>query len=174
MEKIFYADKTAFPTSISAIEKILSTHFHVNAPKICRTENGKPYLESPKKQLFFSVSHTKDKLFIAFSNENVGLDAENLDRKVNYLPILRRFPIEERGEIECLEDFLRHWTAKESAVKWLGGTLAQDLSKITYTKGILRYKELELPLRLTTTVFQNYILSVCGEKDFSQAEYIPL
>ncbi|MFQ9738168.1 MAG: 4'-phosphopantetheinyl transferase superfamily protein [Christensenellaceae bacterium] len=25
--------------------------------------------------------------------------------------------------------FLRHWTAKESVVKWLGGSLASDLKK---------------------------------------------
>lgn len=174
MEKIFYADKAAFPNSISAVKKILSTYFGVTTPKICRTENGKPYLEHPEKMLFFSVSHTKTSLFIAFSDENVGLDAESLDREVDYLPILRRFSVEERSEIECVEDFLRHWTAKESAVKWLGGTLAHDLNKLTYVKGVLHYKELELPLHLTTMFFQNHVLSVCGEKDFSQAEFISL
>lgn len=174
MEKIFYAEKTAFPTSISAVEKILSTYFDITAPKISRTDNGKPYLENPEKRLFFSVSHTKTALFIAFSDENVGLDAEKLNREVNYTSILRKFPVEEREEIKNAEDFLRLWTVKESAVKWLGGTLAQDLGKLSYHQGVLRYKELELPLHVTTIFFHDHALSICGERDFSHAEFIPL
>ena len=174
MEKIFYTDKSAFPSSISAVERILSTHFGVNTPKISRTANGKPYLENPKKQLFFSVAHTTTSLFIAFSDNNVGIDAERLDRAVNYAPILRKFPAEERCEIKNTEDFLRHWTVKESAIKWLGGKLSQDLNDLSYIQDILRYESLELPLHVTTVVFQKHILSICCERDFSRAEFIPL
>ena len=174
MEKIFFAESSAFPTSISAVEKILATHFGIVNAQICRTENGKPYLKNPEKQLFFSISHTKNGLFIAFSDENVGIDAETLDRDVRYKSILRKFPFEEREEITCAEDFLRHWTVKESAVKWLGGTLAHDLSKLSYVNGVLRYERLELPIHVTTLQFQGHLLSVCGEKDFLNAEFILL
>ena len=174
MEKIFFADKSAFPTSISAVEKILSSHFGITAPKINRTKNGKPYLENPAKRLFLSVSHSKTSLFIVFSDENVGIDAEPLDRCMHYHSVVRKFPMEEAREIENAEDFLRHWTVKESAVKWLGGTLAQDLSKLSYIQGVLRYEGLEFPIPHATIIFQNHVISVCGEKDFSQAEFIPL
>ena len=174
MEKIFFAESSAFPTSISAVENILSTHFGILNAQISRTESGKPHLEKPEKQLFFSISHTKTGLFIAFSDENVGIDAEIADREVRYQSIMQRFPFEEREEIACKEDFLRHWTIKESAVKWLGGTLAHDLKKLSYINGILRYEQLELPIRVTTLLLQGHILSVCGEKDFSNAEFIIL
>ncbi len=173
MEKIFYADKSAFPSSILAVEKILSTHFGILDPKINRTENGKPYLENYTK-LFFSVSHTQDRLFIAFSNGSIGLDAERFDREVNYLTVIKKFPFEERKEISCKEDFLMHWTIKESAIKCLGGTLAHDLNKLSYVKGILRYEQLELPLHVSVQTFQEYVIAVCSEKEFSNAEYIPL
>lgn len=174
MEKIFFAESSAFPTSISAVERILSTHFGMANAQICRTENGKPYLNNPEKPLFFSISHTKTGLFIAFSSENVGLDAEIIDRNVHYQPILSKFPFAEREEITSTEDFLQHWTVKESAVKYLGGTLAHDLAKLSYVNGVLRYDRLELPLRVTTLRFQGHILSVCGERDFSNAEFISL
>ena len=174
MEKIFFAESSAFPTSISAVEKILSTYFGISKAQICRTENGKPYLKNLENPLFFSISHTKTGIFIAFSDENVGIDAERLDRDVRYQSILHKFPFEEREEITSCEDFLRHWTVKESAVKWLGGTLAHDLKKLSYINGILRYEQLELPIRVTTLLLQGHILSVCGEKDFSNAEFIIL
>ena len=174
MEKIFYTEKYAFPTSISAVEKILNEYFGVYNVKINRTDNGKPYLENSSKRLFFSVSHTKTTLFIAFSDENVGIDAESLDRKVDYVSILKKFPIEEREEIRSTEIFLRHWTVRESAVKWLGGTLARELGKFSYVKGKLCYRQKELSVCVTTIVFQNHILSICSERDFSNAEFILL
>lgn len=174
MEKIFFAEGSAFPTSISAVERILSAHFGIAKAQISRTENGKPYLSKPEKQLFFSISHTKTGLFIAFSDENVGIDAEILDRKVRYQSILHKFPFEEREEITSLEEFLRHWTVKESAVKWLGGTLAHDLNKLSYVHGVLHYERLELPIHVTTLYLQGHVLSICGEGDFSNAEFIIL
>ena len=174
MEKIFYAERSAFPTSISAVEKILNRNFGVCGAKISRTENGKPYLEYPPKKLFFSISHTKSTLFVAFSDENVGIDAEPLDRKIDYAPIFKKFPLEEREEILSAELFLRHWTVRESAVKWLGGTLAHELGKLSYVKGVLRYGQTELPIRVTSKIFQNQIVTICGERDFSNAEFIPL
>ena len=173
MEKIFFAESSAFQSSISAVERILLTHFGIANAKISRTENGKPYLESAVN-LFFSVSHTKAGLFIAFSDKNVGLDAEVFGRNVNFQSILRKFPFEERDEIACKQDFLHHWTVKESAVKWLGGTLAHDLTKLSYVGGVLCCEGLELPITVTTLHFNGHILAVCGERDFSNAEFILL
>lgn len=174
MEKIFFAESSAFPSSISAVEKILSTHFGMTNTQICRTENGKPYLKNPEIPLYFSISHTKTGLFIAVSNKNVGIDAEAIDRNVHYQPILSKFLMEEREEITACEDFLLHWTVKESAVKYLGGTLAHDLNKFSYIHGVLRYNRLELPVHVTTLRLQGHILSICGERDFSNAEFISL
>jgi 4'-phosphopantetheinyl transferase len=173
MEKIFYANKSIEPDSETAIKRILSEYFNVKNAVIERNENGKPFLANGQTPLFFSVSHTGNKLFIAVSDENVGIDAESLYRNVDYLPILKRFAPEERQQIRSVEDFLRFWVAKESAVKWLGGSLAQDLRKLRYTNGRLFYGEIELPVKLVFHSFDTYLLAVCSERDFTGAEFIP-
>ncbi len=171
MEKIFYTDVSKFPTSERAVTFLLEKYFQITDGKIYRTESGKPYLQHGKR-LFFSVSHTKTTLFIAFSTENVGIDAESLSRSANYAAIVKKFPIEEREEITDERVFLRHWTVKESAVKWLGGTIAQDLKKLSFVKNSLRYENLEIPVHILTKEVDGHILSVCAEKDFSAADII--
>ena len=124
--------------------------------------------------LFFSVSHTKERLFIAFSDSNVGLDAEKNNRETEYLPIIKKFHPLERKEILSNEHFIRHWTIKESAVKWLGGSLAKDLSRLHFYKNALFYGEMEIPAKLTFFQIDEHFVSVCSERDFSQAEIIPI
>ncbi|MBO7297558.1 MAG: 4'-phosphopantetheinyl transferase superfamily protein [Clostridia bacterium] len=170
MEKIYYADKSAYPTSEVALLAILKKDFALDNEKIFRGDNGKPYhINTP---LFFSVSHTQDKLFIAFSDENVGIDAENADRKTEYRSIIKRFTDTERKKIFSNEDFLKAWTAKESAVKWLGGTLAHDLFKLEFLGDKMKYGEIELPAKFTLFQIDGCWVTVCSERDFSQAEII--
>lgn len=173
MEKIFYTDKSAYPDSQTAIRCVLSEYFNLKNVEILRNERGKPFLVNGNElSLFFSVSHTENRLFIAFSDENVGIDAENLTREIDYLPIMKRFSIEERKEILSPADFLRHWVAKESAIKWLGGSIARDLHKLRFVENRLFYGEIEIPAHLIFHSFENYILAICSERDFKSAEWI--
>ena len=173
MEKIFYTDKSAYLDSESAIKQVLSEYFNLKSVTIARNEHGKPYLENGREiPLFFSVSHTENRLFIAFSDENVGIDVENLSRQTDYLPIIKRFSPEERKEILSPADFLRHWVAKESTIKWLGGSIAHDLHKLRFVENRLFYGEIEIPAHLTFHSFERYILSICSERDFTNAEWI--
>ena len=173
MEKIFYTDKSAYPDSQTAVKHVLSEYFNLKSAAMERNEHGKSFLVNGKElSLFFSVSHTKNKLFIAFSDENVGIDAEDLSRQIDYLPILKRFLPEEREEILSPAHFLRHWIAKESAIKWLGGSIAHDLHKLHFVENRLYYGEIELPANLVFHSFEHYILAICSERDFSSAEWI--
>lgn len=174
MEKLFYADFSAYDGSLSAIRTILKEYFGVENAIIERNENGKPFLKNAKKPLFFSVTHTESRFFFALSDENVGIDAEPLSQQRNYLSIIRKFPAEERAEIHSLQDFLLHWTVKESAIKWLGGSIAQDLFKLAFVGGRLTYNGLEVPVTLTTKIFDGHILTVCSERDFSFVPFIAL
>ncbi len=173
MEKIFYADSAAFPSSVTAVEYALKKHFGISDGKIVKTENGKPYLENYTR-LFFSISHTRSKLFIAFSSDNVGIDAEEIGRECNLSLLLRKLPEIERREIATQQDFLTHWTVKESAIKWLGGTIAHDLKSLVFVKGVLTYGEIEIPVKITTKQVEKHILSLCSERDFAFVEPIPL
>ena len=173
MEKIFYTDKSAYPDSQTAVKHVLSERFNLKSAAIERNEHGKPFLVNGKElSLFFSVSHTKNRLFIALSDENVGIDAEDCNRQIDYLPIIKRFSPEERKEILSPADFLRHWVAKESAIKWLGGSIAHDLQKLRFVENRLYYGEIEIPVNLVFHSFENYILAICSERDFSSAEWI--
>ncbi len=173
MEKIFYTKTSNYSSSEEAVKTLLTRFFGVKEPIILRTETGKPFLrQSEHSPLFFSVSHTQDLLFIAIADENVGVDAECLSRTVAFPAIVKKFTEAERSEIATKEDFLRHWTVKESAVKWLGGTLAHDLYKLCYARGNVFYGEIALPVQICTRIFENHVLTVCSEADFESAEWI--
>ncbi len=175
MKKIFIADKTAYTSSEQAVLSIVSAYFQLNEATVIRGDHGKPFLSvQGQTPFFFSVSHTKDKLFIAFSKENIGIDAEYQTRQVDYTPIIKRFSTQERKEIVDSVSFLKHWTAKESAVKWLGGTLAHDLYKLRLENDALFYNEIPLPVRLTRFTLGDILLTVCAEQDFTDAEFITL
>ena len=171
MEKIFYVRRNEFENSLCAVRTILAKYFGIQNPVILRTENGKPYLENGP---FFSVTHTKNRLYIAFSEEEIGLDAESITRAPYYETIVKKFSPAEQEEILNAEDFLRHWVVKESAVKYLGGTLAQDLYKLHYAKGKLSYNEQPLSAQINLLRHKEFILSVCGNGKFENAAFIEL
>lgn len=170
MEKIFFADKSAFTTE-AALKKIFSAYFWKDHVEILRTKNGKPYVQNAP---FFSVTHTQNRLYIAFSNAEVGLDAENLTRTPRYESIVKKFHPMEQAEIANTNDFLRHWVAKESAVKYLGGTIAHDLHKLCFAKGVLTYESKVFPAKITFLQHEDFLLAVCGNRDFENAPFIPL
>ena len=174
MEKIFYTKQSDYKSTDEVIVKILQEHFQIPAPKILRTESGKPYLAQEHPVLFFSVSHTNGVLFIAFCDENVGIDVEKLDREVNFLPIVKKFHESERKNILSAQDFLRYFTAKESGVKWLGGTLGKDFLSLRLCENTLFYKGTPLPVHVCCREFDGYILTIVAEKDFSFANIYTL
>ncbi|MDE6441121.1 MAG: 4'-phosphopantetheinyl transferase superfamily protein [Clostridia bacterium] len=115
----------------AALDTILKQR--LGSYKILRTQNGKPYLEGDP--LFFSVSHSSNKGAVVISDKPVGIDIEyKKDR--NYRVIAKRFSELERSEINCLDDFLKHWVIRESYIKMKGFTLADKLFKCEYSDGV--------------------------------------
>lgn len=170
MEKIFYADKSAFTTE-AALKRIFSVCYGRNSVDILRTAHGKPYVENGPH---FSVTHTKNRLYIAFSDTEIGLDAESLSRAPYYETIVKKFSPAEQAEIDCAETFLKHWVIKESAVKYMGGTLALDLYKLDYAGGHLFYNNAPFPAKITLRTHEEFILSICGNGNFDNAEFVAL
>ena len=170
MGKIFYVDKSTFTTE-AALKKIFSAYYGKPDVSILRTKNGKPYVESGPH---FSVTHTQDRLYIAFLDDEIGLDAEHLSRTPRYDTIVKKFSADEQAEITSTTDFLRHWVVKESAVKYLGGTLANDLKRLRYINGSLTYNEQAFPAKITLLQHEDFLLAVCSNVDFENAEFIPL
>jgi phosphopantetheinyl transferase len=166
MLNVFYAKRNDFSSSLELLKKILNDHFSIFEYSIFKNENGKPFLKisSYPKQLFFSVSHTSCAYFIAICNENVGIDAEPVSRTPNYSPILQKFPQTEREEILSVADFLKHWTVKESTIKWLGGSIANDLKKLGYIDKKLTLDGLDLPIYVKQIELFGHFICITKEK----------
>ncbi len=91
-------------------------------PEIRRTKLGKPYfVDSP---LHFSVSHTKNHVFVALSDRPIGIDAEELDRDIKVSLAEKLLSPTEYAQFQNAEDkrlaLLRFWVLKEAAGKCTG------------------------------------------------------
>lgn len=95
---------------------------------ITTNENGKPYLKDI--QVFFNVSHSGIIVACALSDCDIGLDVQ---KRSPYNPALadKYFSKAELGCIERSDDkegaFTLLWASKESYIKAMGSTLAQEL-----------------------------------------------
>ena len=91
-------------------------------PPILRTPQGKPYFS--EGTLHFSISHTRHHAFCVLSEKNVGLDAEELDRKINLRLADKILSPFEKEQFDRAEDprlaLLRFWVLKEAAAKLSG------------------------------------------------------
>ena len=93
-------------------------------PPIEKAPRGKPYF--PGSDLYFSITHTKTTVFCAISDSVVGIDAEDLTRKVS--PGLERKILSphEYAQYEAVaeedrnEALLRFWVLKEAEAKCSG------------------------------------------------------
>ena len=96
-----------------------------NVPEIAVTPQGKPYFAD--KNLHFSISHTKNHAFCCLSEYNVGLDAEEIDRRVS--PALADKILSPREKRRCAADtdILRLWVLKEAYAKLTGKGLGNYL-----------------------------------------------
>lgn len=91
-------------------------------PKIACTDRGKPYF--PGEEIYFSITHTKKHAFCALSDRPVGIDAEELERKINTSLAEKILSANEMAQYEAAADknkaLLTFWVLKEAAVKCSG------------------------------------------------------
>ena len=91
-------------------------------PEIARTERGKPYFLNEK--LCFSITHTKYHAFCVLSERPVGIDAEEMDRKIDLRLADKILSPAEKCRYEAAEDkqkaLLTFWVLKEAAAKCSG------------------------------------------------------
>ena len=93
-----------------------------NLPEIRVTDRGKPYF--PHSPWHFSISHTPKHAFCVLSRNNIGLDAEELDRKVNLKLADKILSPGEKARFDGAENkeksLLTFWVLKEAAAKLCG------------------------------------------------------
>ena len=91
-------------------------------PPIAVTDRGKPcFVDSP---WHFSISHTHRHAFCALAMHPIGIDAEELDRKVNLKLAEKILSPGEKAQFDAAEDkqkaLLTFWVLKEAAAKLTG------------------------------------------------------
>jgi 4'-phosphopantetheinyl transferase len=114
------------------------------ALRFIRDRLGKPELVDPAESgLSFNLSHTGGLVLCGVSTRgDVGVDAERLDRTLDFLPLARRFFA--AAEVAALEAvppvgrpraFFELWTLKEALVKAGGRGLSMPLGDFAITFG---------------------------------------
>ena len=111
-------------------------------PEIAVTSRGKPYF--PDGNWHFSISHTANFAFCALSEKNIGLDAEEIGRKVTPA-MLEKFtsPTEKtRLGADPQDAFLRLWVLKEAQSKLTGRGMGNWLKDTNFDPFDQRIQEI--------------------------------
>ena len=112
-------------------------------PLLCRTPDGKPHF--PGGQPTFSISHAGAVVVCAFSEEEIGIDVEQVTSvepsllsvlQPEELAYLHQFP--QAGQART---FYHLWTQKESLIKARGGVLADIFQQESVISPELQWKD---------------------------------
>ena len=104
------------------LQELYAAHAGGAMPQILQAPLGKPYFaHSP---WHFSISHTKRHAFCVLADRPVGIDAEEMDRKVPMQIMQKILSPEEWTQVEAAPDrdlaFLQIWVLKEATAKQSG------------------------------------------------------
>ena len=117
------------------LEKLYFEHTGKNLPEIRKAPQGKPYFTGD--DLYFSISHTKNHAFCCLFDQNVGIDAEPMDRPMSLAAVSRFLSADEIKRVENsdnLNDVLvRFWVLKEAYAKLTGRGLGNYLRETTFS-----------------------------------------
>ena len=86
--------------------------YDIKNPEII-IKNKKPFFKFAK--IFFSISHSKDIVLVAFNNSNIGTDIEYMEECKNFKSIMNRFGIKTTNP--TAKEFYRFWTEYEAEIK---------------------------------------------------------
>ena len=94
-------------------------------PPIAVGDRGKPYF--PDSHWHFSISHTKKHVFCALARCPIGIDAEEVTRKIDLRLADKILSVAERAEFDAAGDpnkaLLTFWVLKEADAKRTGDGL---------------------------------------------------
>lgn len=114
-------------------------------PPIGISPRGKPFFaDSP---WHFSISHTRKHAFCVLDRENIAIDAEELDRRVELRLAERILSPREKAQLDAAADktraLLTFWVLKEAAAKLSGEGLRGFPNHTNFSLDDLRVREIE-------------------------------
>jgi 4'-phosphopantetheinyl transferase len=146
--------------------QLLSQHMQreIQNADLSKTEYGKPYLtEFP--QLAFNHSHSHKHYALAYSDtvKQVGIDIEDLDRKVRFEALAQHAfhpdELKHWAEMEYSEEFwFRVWTTKEAVLKASGLGIRLSLNELNTQVHPIQHGGMCQHAMLGSFAYQNYHL----------------
>lgn len=125
-------------------------------PVIALMPEGKPYFVD--SSWHFSISHSKRHVFCALSQKNVGIDGEELDRRIDQRLAKKLLSPMEQAQLEAAGDqrraLLTFWVLKEAQAKLTGEGLKAVYKPTEFMLTDPRVREL-----------QNCLVAVIEEED---------
>ncbi len=127
-----------------ALKRLALSRFQDVDPRAWRFaigEHGKPSIVEPASDLHFNLSHTEGlAVCLVARGAEVGVDVENVDRRVGTTAIAERFfappevaDLRKLPEAEQRGRFFQIWTLKEAYIKARGLGLAIPLASFWFT-----------------------------------------
>ena len=144
---------------------------------VCKMEQGKPYIEG-KSEFFFNISHSGDRITIAYGNSPVGVDVEHIRCRESDLKVAKRCFTEEEYEFIALDEFtldkegLSHskeerffmvWTMKEAYLKYTGTGISVPMKsfQVKPYDGVIVGEK----LKIMTLTMDDYVYAVCVDEN---------
>ncbi len=127
---------------------------------------GKPFITDGIKS--FSITHSGNLVIVAVCDGEVGIDAEIVQKKVYTHIAPAVFSETELSEYEVLygkektDYFLKHWTAKEAYLKYVGTGINRNLKEYSLENGKIKGVPVHTE-KLTSGSYEYVISLVCGE-----------
>ncbi len=107
------------------LRSLWDSHSGGEMPPIAIAQRGKPYFAAGNWH--FSISHTKKHAFCVLSDGPIGLDAEEMDRKIDLRLADKILSPYEKAQFDAAPDkqkaLLKFWVLKEAAAKCSGDGL---------------------------------------------------
>ena len=122
--------KDGHDAAYALLEQLVGTPL----PPIRRTEAGKPYFADGGPH--FSISHTTNHAFCCVSERKIGIDAEEIGRRVDLRLANKILSVGEKALFDTAMDkqdcLLRLWVLKESYAKLTGRGLGSYLKETDF------------------------------------------
>ena len=123
--------KDGHDAAYALLEQLVGTPL----PPIRRTELGKPYFADGGPH--FSISHTTNHAFCYASERNIGIDAEEIGRRVDLRLANKILSVGEKALFDTAMDkqdcLLRLWVLKESYAKLTGRGIGNYLKSTDFS-----------------------------------------
>ena len=131
-------DRERFIVSRVALRKLMGKYLNQAPQNIVFSigNNKKPYIQSLTQPIHYNVSHSGDKILIAISDHETGIDVEHIQPDFDYEEIIPTcFSTLEAAQIRSSNDprhtFYLLWTRKEALLKATAKGVDDDLISIS-------------------------------------------